>query len=1352
MDPLLTRLLMTSSSSSRSLESTVFYQIVPLASLILLAIVGISSYRVLYTLRDEVQERVDTSAQHAAQQIEINLHAVVSACKAIAGNDLVVNGIVDIDHRNSTLKSFFASLRLPGPQKQEVTMADYKGRVIVSTDRNAEGYTDAPWYATVMEGRHVVDVDDRSLIVAVPVLYGDRAEAVIVAGFDLVEFVADRFSASEHEAVVFFSSDEVLYSTESSLVASLQELQEQDGHLIGTATVNNLPNHQVSYLETERTALAAAREMAWSQLVLFGVLLTGLVAAIRLAARLAGEPLTEMLGQVGKIEKTGDLGLRVGQQGPREIQTLAKGFNSMIGNLEQTTVSQEQYRASEERLSFAIQGTNDGLWDWNMVTNEVWYSPRYKAMLGFSDEELPDQLSSFEDHLHPDDAESTWDAVDQHLKESAEYDVEHRLKTKSGEWKWVRARGAVTRDTDGKPVRMSGSMQDISEIKRFQTELQNTKFELEKVLDSLPIALIYASPDRKIMRVNRVFTEVFGYTEDEAIGQSTKMLYADPEEFRRQGQKRFNLEAKVSVTPYEIQYKRRDASRFTGESVGTVVFDAEDKPIGMLGLITDVSQRKAAERDLRINKFAVDNASDAVFWIESDGSFSNVNQQAANYLGYSKDELCRLGVSDINPAFPSESWGKHWAEVRQRRVLRFQSTHQRKNGSTYDCAIARHFLSFEGKEIIFATVRDITFEKEAEAALVASKRRVEESEKRFRAMADSAAPLCWITELDTTCSWLNKRWVEYSGKSLEEQTGFGWVETVHPDDRELAEAIYLDAFERRDAFELLYRLRRHDGVYRWHTVNATPRLDENGKFVGFVGMSFDTHEAKESREALEESELALKDVGDSLRATLDLLGTSDGVWDWKIDTQESLYTQGFRKILGFEGDDLDAFPDLLDSFDSRIHPDDRAELWKEIDRSFADRVPFAHEFRIRCKNENYIWVRSRGCASFDQDGEPVHLVGSIYDISAQKDVELERDRFLATAAELYAAVDLDSLRWVKLNAAWSSTLGYDPEKLLELPVPAVHPVGEHDSIRQQVNRLKNGEPARRWVTQTLHQDGSIRYIEWNIDPPTEGESVVYGAGRDVTEVREYVQQIEETTRQLETLNTQYEQSNNDLAQFAYVASHDLQEPLRAVAGFLQLLQKHYTDQLDETATGYIEKSVAGAARMSALINDLLYYSRVANADSNFNNIRLNDCVDEAIEKLGDAIASSKAKVQVEKLPEIRGIRLLLVQLFQNLIGNAIKYRGEQNPVVEIWAESTGEEIYVHIQDNGIGIPDAYREQVFDLFKRLHHRADYAGTGIGLAICQRVVERHGGKISVKSADGQTGAWFSICLPCKTATSH
>ncbi len=222
-------------------------------------------------------------------------------------------------------------------------------------------------------------------------------------------------------------------------------------------------------------------------------------------------------------------------------------------------------------------------------------------------------------------------------------------------------------------------------------------------------------------------------------------------------------------------------------------------------------------------------------------------------------------------------------------------------------------------------------------------------------------------------------------------------------------------------------------------------------------------------------------------------------------------------------------------------------------------------------------------------------------------------------------------------------------------------------------------------------------------------------------------------------------SNAELEQFAYVASHDLQEPLRMVIGFLQLLQQRNRAQLDEKGISYIDYAVSGATRMSQLINDLLEYSRVQAKRREFEKVDLNKALEVAVSNLRQSIQESGASIARDELPVISGDPTQLAQLFQNLLGNAIKFRRKEiTPHVHVGCRRNRTQWIVSVRDNGIGIDPKYLERIFVIFQRLHGQKEYPGTGIGLAICKKIVEQHGGKIWVESKP-QEGATFYCSFP-------
>lgn len=239
-------------------------------------------------------------------------------------------------------------------------------------------------------------------------------------------------------------------------------------------------------------------------------------------------------------------------------------------------------------------------------------------------------------------------------------------------------------------------------------------------------------------------------------------------------------------------------------------------------------------------------------------------------------------------------------------------------------------------------------------------------------------------------------------------------------------------------------------------------------------------------------------------------------------------------------------------------------------------------------------------------------------------------------------------------------------------------------------------------------------------------------------------QIQEQRVQLELRSEELEQNNLELQEFAYAASHDLQEPLRSISGFSQLLERKLKDQLDEEGREYFQSIVTSVRRMKALIDDLLGYVRIESHERPFKPNDVGTVVADVVANLDDLIRDSKVEVTHEDLPTVMGDRAELIQLLQNLISNAIKFRSDQSPRVHVTARWDGPDCIFTVRDNGMGIEPEYHKTVFEVFKRLHHPNEYPGNGIGLAICRRVVQRHGGRIWCESEPGK-GSLFHFTLP-------
>ncbi len=283
------------------------------------------------------------------------------------------------------------------------------------------------------------------------------------------------------------------------------------------------------------------------------------------------------------------------------------------------------------------------------------------------------------------------------------------------------------------------------------------------------------------------------------------------------------------------------------------------------------------------------------------------------------------------------------------------------------------------------------------------------------------------------------------------------------------------------------------------------------------------------------------------------------------------------------------------------------------------------------------------------------------------------------------------------------------------------------SVRAEAQTVASGE-----VTHEVKVTGPVEFVDLAADVEAMRQQLLVG--------------LDEVSFKASEL----QRSNRELEQFAYVASHDLQEPLRKVASFCQMLESRYADQLDDRARQYIAYAVDGAKRMQGLINDLLAFSRVGQPSADFGPVDLNEAAGQAVSELEAAIENSDATVTVDPLPVVTGDRTLLIQLFQNLMGNSIKFRRvDAPPVIHIKAERNGFMWEFACEDNGIGIEPNYRDRVFVIFQRLHPRDAYPGTGIGLALCRKIVDFHGGRIWVDdSPSGGTGTTIRWTLPAAT----
>ena len=359
----------------------------------------------------------------------------------------------------------------------------------------------------------------------------------------------------------------------------------------------------------------------------------------------------------------------------------------------------------------------------------------------------------------------------------------------------------------------------------------------------------------------------------------------------------------------------------------------------------------------------------------------------------------------------------------------------------------------------------------------------------------------------------------------------------------------------------------------------------------------------------------------------------------------------------------------------------------------------------------------------------------------RKDAEDRLNRFFEISPDVFSIAGTDGYFKI-LNASFPRILGFTMKEVLTVSYyDMIHP-DDLKATEVLVEELAGGVQSNYFENRFRTKDGDYRWFAWT-STSLESEGLIFSVGKDVTEKKKAEQEYIRMNERLESRAKELAASNAELERFAYVASHDLQEPLRMVSSFLQLLQKKYKDQLDDTAHQYIHFAVDGAERMKKLILDLLAYSRVGTNSEEHTFVDMNQVFSEVKNYFTNTIQELNADLHAQQLPIVKGNATQMKQVVQNLVGNALKYHGEAAPKILIYSKELPGEWIFCVEDNGIGVDPRFAEKIFIIFQRLHNSSEYEGTGIGLAIARKIVEKHGGKIWVEpNTPSGSKFYFSI----------
>jgi len=609
------------------------------------------------------------------------------------------------------------------------------------------------------------------------------------------------------------------------------------------------------------------------------------------------------------------------------------------------------------------------------------------------------------------------------------------------------------------------------------------------------------------------------------------------------------------------------------------------------------------------------------------------------------------------------------------------------------------------------------------------------SEVIYKKILNEMPYLINIIDLDLNIIWANtaarENWGDITGKKC--------YQVYKGQESECTNCTARNVLEEEKILNSERSVKYPNDSQRDFIVTSSPLKDLNGNVFAIMEIHTDINELKQAESALKRSELHFRTLIDNITEIITVLD-SDG----KIIYQSS----SIELVLGYSMEET-----IGKSCFDFVNPDDIPMLIKVfkdiVKKPGASRTI---EYRFRHKNGSWRILEVTGRTFIDDSGS-ISIIATSRDSTERKHQEEALIKAQAEAAAAKIAKEtIDSMmdpvvitdllgNITQFNNAFTDLLGYNSEMIGEHPTKIVIEK-DFPKVQKGIKECIRTGFVKNFECTAMSKDKKEILVLFNItllknsaDNPT-GLILV---ARDITERKEAEQKLRQTLEDLEC-------SNAELEQFAYVASHDLQEPLRMVASFLQLLERRYKDKIDEDANEFIAYAVDGANRMQRMINDLLQYSRVGTRGKLFEQTDSKIALDLAIRNLIVAIKENDALITQDALPIIMADSIQLIQVFQNLIGNAIKYRGDEPSKIHISAKRKGNEWIFSVKDNGIGIESKHFDRIFLIFQSLHNKISYPGSGIGLSICKKIVERHGGRIWVESQPGM-GSTFYFSIPLR-----
>ncbi|GAB3904469.1 hypothetical protein GCM10028803_33950 [Larkinella knui] len=1023
-----------------------------------------------------------------------------------------------------------------------------------------------------------------------------------------------------------------------------------------------------------------------------------------------------------------------------------------------------------ELFELLTRATRDAVWNWNLQTNTVWWSEGYTTLFGYP-VSAEVGTNSWHDYVHPDDKDRIITGINHVIHHGgSNWADEYRFRRADGSYATIYDRGYIMH-RDGEAVRMVGSMQDITERVTLLQMRNESEERLRIALESAQLGTWDFDPGQNHINWDDRSMALFGLVDTGRITYDQVLRHVHPDD-----RVQVNETIQWALNPasggqYDARFRTVGANdsklrwvRFIGQAHFTETGQAYRFSGVAQDITTEVLEREKATLSEQQARLALEGSGSGSFSIDLETNEIIYSPSFARILtgeeriGLTRDLFVNHTHVEDRPV-RDQAYRIALRTGKLHYEARFIWTNQEIH---WIKILGQYLYNSTGKPVSFSGIAlDITQQKEKDNQL-------KKAEERFRNMiAQAPVAISILNGPDLVIETANKAILELWGKdpgiiglpllqALPEIKGQGF--------EELLKTVYRTGISHY-GFETPARLHRHGQLEdAFFNYVYAPMREDDVNVTDLMVLATEVTPQVKAKLALKESEQRFRNLIEEAPAAICLFTGPDMI----IELPNEAMLRYWGKDDSVTGKPLrEAVPELIGQPFLQILADVYATGVEYTSQEAAAELAVDGKLGLYYFNFTYKPLRNA-------DGTVYAILDVAIDVTeqvmARRKVEASELRF-RTLLEAISPMTWTSTPEGEVNffnQQWYTYTGLDQEQSKAWGwQTVVHP----DDLVYTTKIFRTGlESNDTFVVENRYRRASDGMYRWHLNRvlPVRDETgtitLWVGTATDIHEQKrieaELERQVQARTQELKNSNQDLLRSNENLTRFAYVASHDLQEPLRKIQSFGSLLQSQYASGLGENGMDLINRMQSSAGRMSELIKDLLAYSRISTRQQAFDPVSLTEITRKVLETLELQIHQSGATIQIDDLPTVNGDYSQLGQLFQNLLSNAIKFsRSNLPPQIQIqYANLAATELpltvrpnrqvshyhLISVTDNGIGFDEKYTDRIFEVFQRLHGKSVYSGTGVGLAICQKVVENHGGAITARSQPGQ-GSTFIVCLP-------